>query len=92
MFLRICAMLFGWELVLLRDFEGDTYLTKVSYDAYGKWAYVYHWTQVGRVILNDDFSCGRSFYIKTWKWAQFTRQKIKVAGNSAPNKQSVAQG
>jgi hypothetical protein len=87
MWLRLFAVLFGWELVWLRDFQNEVYLTKVNYGPWGKWAYVYPFLKIGNVSLNDDGTCGgKSSYVEKWKWA---RQKAVEAGNSTPNRPST---
>lgn len=54
--------------VWLLDFQGEEYLSIARQGhSGGLWAYVYPFTRIGHVVLNDDKTCsGCSSYITKW--------------------------
>ena len=66
--LRLLALLGIIEIVILLDKDGQEFWTYKRKRAIGGYqAFVYPFTRVGHVILNDDGTCsGRSCYIKSW--------------------------
>lgn len=66
--LKMLSFLFNWEIVTLQDIYGETYLTLVKHDLYGKWCNVYWLLKVGHVRLLSDGTCkGSSSYICRWE-------------------------
>lgn len=67
---RLIAFILRKKLVVLTDMHGDKYIVFERESRSGrKFTYVYDFTKVGHVILNDDGTCGgQSIYIKTWEY------------------------
>ena len=67
MLIRILHKLGIIDGILLEDFQYRTYISIKRKNKFGKWAYVYPFTKVGHVKLNEDGTCfGESFYIDKW--------------------------
>lgn len=69
MILKLISLLTGRKIVWLEDFEGETYRTIERETPFGKKAYVYWFTRIGDVKLNEDgTTSGSSLYVKKWKY------------------------
>jgi hypothetical protein len=68
MLVRILHKLGLVKGIWLEDCEGEIYTTIKHKNPFGKkWAYVYPFTKIGCVKLNEDGTCtGKSSYIKRW--------------------------
>jgi len=69
MMLKLISLLTGRKIVWLEDFEGETYRTLERKTPFGKRAYVYWFTRVGDIILNEDGTTGGSaIFVKKWSY------------------------
>ena len=69
--LRLISFVTGRRIVLLTDFEGTQYITieRKSYHLNTTRCYVYWFTSVGDVILNEGgTTSGSSSYIENWEY------------------------
>lgn len=67
--------------IYLLDRWNDQYSTRINTDTNGvKWAYVYPFSKVGHVILNDDgTTSGECSYIQQWSTKRFDTVAITNA-------------